>query len=522
MLFPRPIRLTATDLDHHDNRIATLGRGLGALRLALGEGLLRLSTGDIQELGFPTFESYVREALGHTGRWGADVRALARRLRDLPRLRTALASGRLSLSVVELVARLATPDDEAEWVGRVTTAPGLNVRQLRAEFKERKLEVRDDTLAPRVSIAMTVDKVDAWAFAQARIVPPASLVVTWPDADDPTAPAQIDRQLRSLAATLAMRDIELGELACAIVDHEAWRAFGYASFDHCCRERIGLGPSSVATRVALTRRFGNVPEVRTALAACRIAYESAALIARVGGPNNVHAWIERATQRTVKQLHGDVDVIELLACLEGRSPCTFTPPDDDTRDAVDDVERSVIAAITGLTETPPSQTSGDLSAPTPEAGPTTLHLSLTESTGRLMASRGQRATRRVGSSSTHRTSPGGALTFALGFWRALDRLHGQVSGGAPFVPFLVRAVLDTWRDTTAGQVAYADVYLRDRWRCTSPVCGSRNVTPRHIRFRSHGGGKERTNLISLCERCHLEFVLGDKLRICGHAPHGLT
>jgi len=32
-----------------------------------------------------------------------------------------------------------------------------------------------------------------------------------------------------------------------------------------------------------------------------------------------------------------------------------------------------------------------------------------------------------------------------------------MSGGAPFVPFLVRAVLDTWRDTTAGDVAYAYV-----------------------------------------------------------------
>ena len=170
MQFTRPIRLTTTDLDHHDNRIATLGRGLGALRLALGVGLLRLSTGDIQDFGFPTFESYVREALGRTGRWGADVRGLARRLRDLPHLRAALASGRLSLSVVELVARLAEPDDEAEWVGRVTTAPGMNVRQLRAELEERKLEVRDDTLAPRVSIAITVDRVDAWAFEQARIM----------------------------------------------------------------------------------------------------------------------------------------------------------------------------------------------------------------------------------------------------------------------------------------------------------------------------------------------------------------
>jgi len=135
--------LTITDLGH-DDRIATLGRGLGALRFALGEGPLRLSTGDIQDFGFPTFESYVREALGRTGRWGADVRGLVRRLRDLPHLRAPLASGRLSLSVVELVARLATSDDEAEWVDRVTTAPGLNVRQLRAELKDRKLEVCDE------------------------------------------------------------------------------------------------------------------------------------------------------------------------------------------------------------------------------------------------------------------------------------------------------------------------------------------------------------------------------------------
>jgi len=625
---------THVDMDDRDNRIATLGCGLGALRLALGEGLLRLSTGDIQDFGFPTFESYVREALGRTGRWGADVRGLARRLRDLPHLRAALASGRLSLSVVELVARLATPDDEAEWVdlvvGRVTArvtarewvdrvpARGMNVRQLRAELKDRKLEVGDDTTPPRVSIAMTVDRVDAWAFEQARImveavgarrgdetieamlaeglgallasdpdidlpatiggaldvdgaearafrlevaalreraeaaveamrpkddvVPPATLVVTWPEADDPTAPAEIDRQLRSLAVTLAMRDIELGELACYIVDREVWRTFGYASFDHYCRERIGLAPSSVATRVALTRRFGLVPEVRAALGEGRICYEAAALIARVAGPMNVQAWIERATQRTVGQLREDVDATELLARLEGCSPSKLDPPDDDTRNAVDDIERSVIAAVTGLTETPASQmsetmlgqtsgqmsetmlgqtsgqtsetmlgqTSGQMSetmlvqtsgqtsetmlepmsGSAPEAGSTTLRLSLTEGTGH--------------------------------FWRALERLHNQMSGGAPFLPFLVCSVLDAWRDTTDGKIAYADVYLRDRWRCASPVCRSRNVTPHHLVFRSHGGGEERSNLISLCERCHLELVHHHKLLVSGCAPDGLT
>ena len=39
---------------------------------------------------------------------------------------------------------------------------------------------------------------------------------------------------------------------------------------------------------------------------------------------------------------------------------------------------------------------------------------------------------------------------------------------------------------------------------------------------SSASGEERTNLILLCERCHLELVHGDKLRVSGHAPHGLT
>ncbi len=538
------------DLDAIDNRIATLGRGLGALRLAIGEGLLRLTSGAIQDFGFPTFESYVREALGRTGRWGADVRGLARRLEALPHLRTALASGHLSLSVVELVARMATSIDDAEWVERAAT---MNVRQLRADIKARKLEVFDDTTPVRISIATTVDRIDMWAFEQARMMieavgarrgdetieamlaeglgtllaadadidlptsligdtpderasnlelaelreraeaaveairpndpvsPPTAFDISW--SDDPSA---IDAQLRALATTLAQRDIELGALACTIVDCEVWRTFGYGTFDHYCRERIGLAPSSVATRIALTRRFATLPEVRTALAGGRIHYESATLIARVSGPTTVHAWVERATERTVKQLREDVDAIELLARLEARNASTLPPPDVDTRDALDDVERTVIASMCGLADHGLSQMSGAA----PEAGPTTLHLSLSESTGQ--------------------------------FWRALERLHGQMSGGAPFVPFLVRAALDTWRDTIDGHVAYADVYLRDRWRCASPVCRSRSVTPHHIRFRSHGGGEERTNLVSLCERCHLELVHGNKLRVTGQAPRALS
>ena len=117
------------------------------------------------------------------------------------------------------------------------------------------------------------------------------------------------------------------------------------------------------------------------------------------------------------------------------------------------------------------------------------------------------------------------LRFTVGesvgqFWRALERLHGQLASqvsAESFVAFLVRATLTSWRDSQPTNVAYADVYLRDRWRCASPVCTSRNVTPHHIVFRSHGGGESRSNLVSLCERCHLELVHGNALRVTGDA-----
>mgnify|MGYP002380687300 CR=1 FL=1 len=43
----------------------------------------------------------------------------------------------------------------------------------------------------------------------------------------------------------------------------------------------------------------------------------------------------------------------------------------------------------------------------------------------------------------------------------------------------------------------------------------------HIQFRSRGGGEEPSNLISLCDRCHLSLVHGGHLAVTGLAPHAL-
>ena len=571
MVTRNPYRRPFTpECDAIDARIARLGRGFASMRLAMGEGLMHLETvGGFRRLGFPTLESYAREALGRTGRWASDVRSLAKKLAPLPLLRARIQAGHVSLSLAELVVRVATPHDEAAWVARTAT---MNVRQMRAELTSRRLEVFDDAAPARVAISVTVDRVEAWAFERARLMVesvgarrgdeaveailaeglgellardgeidlPSSIggdaaeddrawrlelaalhdaaegaveailpsepvdagpgvIMAWPD-----DLVGVDRQLRELAATLARRDVELGRLAESVIEKWIWEALGYVSFDHYCRERIGLSPSSVATRVALVRRLTRLAAVETALLGVRIGYEAAALIARVCGTANEAAWVARAASRTVKLLREELDAVEMLARMVGVAVDLLGPPDEDTMADMHAVERGVIAAVAGQVsggqvsggQVSGGQVSGgEVDGAAVAVGTTTMRLSLTAATAQ--------------------------------FWKGLERVHAgvaQMSGGGlgeSFVGFLVRAVMKSWSGANDGNVAYGDVYLRDRWRCASPVCRSRNVTPHHVTFRSHGGGEERANLVSLCEVCHLELVHGGAMRVRGVAPVGL-
>lgn len=548
------------ELERVDTRLARLGRGLGGLRLRVGEGLLRLEElGGVKALGFPTLESYGREALGRAGRWCADLRALARRLAELPLLRAALVEGRVSCSMIELVVRVVTPEDEAAWVAR---AERMTVRAMRALLAERRVTAGEDedARAPRVTLSVGVDRLEAWGFEKARLMVEAvgagrgdqaieailaeglgEILATHPDIDLPgtlagshdddarawaaelralretaeaareslcavdSAPVielepeeiwpdgivEVDRRLRGLCQELAWRDLEIAALADQVMRLSIWQILGYANFDHYCRERVGLAPSGVAARVALGRRIGSLPAIGDALGLGRIGYEAASAIARVAGPETVEAWIERATRRTVKQLHEEIDAIEMIARADGIEVDGLPPPDEVELEEVRDLERRVIAEVVGHdaqddaggVDRAESQMSGT------DLPRTTMRLRVSEDTAR--------------------------------FWRALEGVHAGLGDDRSFVVFLVGAVMKSWRGAVVAEMAYSDVYLRDRWRCASPVCRRHSVTPHHIRFRSRGGGEERGNILSLCEICHLELVHGGRLRVQGLAPDGL-
>jgi hypothetical protein len=99
------------------------------------------------------------------------------------------------------------------------------------------------------------------------------------------------------------------------------------------------------------------------------------------------------------------------------------------------------------------------------------------------------------------------------YYRWLERLferYGPRRVG--FFRFLCCALIDAWKHALGSVGEYAEVYARDRYRCTSPVCGRRGVTPHHLRFRSAGGDDSAENLSSLCVWCHLEGIHGGRLQ----------
>jgi len=51
---------------------------------------------------------------------------------------------------------------------------------------------------------------------------------------------------------------------------------------------------------------------------------------------------------------------------------------------------------------------------------------------------------------------------------------------------------------------HRQVLDRDGWRCQT--CGSmQHLQVHHLKFRSHLGGDEEQNLITLCAKCHLRM-----------------
>jgi hypothetical protein len=210
------------------------------------------------------------------------------------------------------------------------------------------------------------------------------------------------------------------------------------------------------------------------------------LLSRVVTPVTVNDWLRRAEQRTVKHLRQEVETAELLIRMgQGRDQ---RPLDEESLEASFELERCIV--------------SGDW---------------LEERTGGQMSG----ASSRGGGSRKF-----GRLTMRWAvkektrlFFRALERIFARVRtrlcrAPASFLRFLCENFGRIWlpalrreRLTESGaEPEYFGVYRRDVFRCSSPVCTRRDITPHHLVFRSHGGGDDDENVASLCVWCHLHGI----------------
>jgi hypothetical protein len=329
-------------------------------------------------------------------------------------------------------------------------------------------------------------------------------------------------RLQRLATRLARRDLELGQLAHEFWRGRGWQELGYASESQYCRERLGMAQNSVRKRIALARDADAMPAVSEALEAGTIGPEAAAMIAshvrtsRACKEELARQWVERAQLRTVKHLREELDVAQTRVRLSIED-ADLAPPDEA---AVKDYQALRATVLSGrvFVDAKPKVAPG-----------LQLFVTAAEMRRRLAEGRADTAPGPIGcerpnpliharAANTDGASPLRTLRLnlpdSLARWfrrlsGAFDVLRCEVDGlGGSFIEFLCRAMAGTWRDQIAAtqQVKWAEIYARDGYQCTSPVCSRGDVTLHHLLKRSLGGGHERSNTASLCSCCHLVLI----------------
>ena len=539
---PRAPGCSIERLQALDTEIARRASEAGRLRFEIGRGLDLLDRiGGHHVLGFSSIEAYALERCERSASWTQQARRLAHRLALLPAIESALISGSLSWSMAAVLATVATPDDADFWL---TEASRRTVREMKAFLFELQGSAHeDDTLEAEEdlrTLTLTVPREDAWCFEQVKLLSRhlgerthadvvfglvaeststlcselPSRAIELPDDDAtnpqrawerelarmrteaevrcesnfrhqpepqahlerlhwPDQPEAIDRQLRGLAHELAVREIVFGRALDAFFAADGWRRLGYATAAQYARERLGTSLSSVKAKRRLVKRLTQLRFLADAVERGELGYEAARLVAEVATPATVEAWVTRATERTLCHLRAEIDAAELLA--RWSETRTVLPPSDAEMRRVEDLERAVVT--------------GQMSAPPPSPAPATapsanviLHLRVQASTARDFR-----------------------------HWEAIYLRHrGTALRNTTFLRFACELFIDTWRPRHA-EVEYANIYQRDRHRCQSPCCGRRDVTPHHLRFRSHGGDDSDENVTSLCTWCHLEGIHGGQI-----------
>ncbi len=340
-----------------------------------------------------------------------------------------------------------------------------------------------------------------------------------PDPSDlPTGIETLDTRIRHYSAELASRDLFFGRIAQRFLALRGWQALGFASEAHYARERLGISRASLRSKLSLARRTERLDHLIDALQKGRIGFEAAQLIARVATPETERAWLTRATRRTFKHLREEVQAVEMATRFLGETD--GSPPSEAQLQQVEAAERAILSGelLRRVIRDPLSEPDRDgchepheparreeARAPAPDP---TVQISVTpedeaaKEPVQISVGPSAKITLRI-------RVPGDLLLH----YRQLERLHRKHFPDESFIQFLCTTFWQTWVPQLGTSDKWEQIYRRDRYRCTNPVCHQRNVTLHHVQYRANGGTDDADNLTSPCAFCHLEGEHGGRLQI---------
>jgi hypothetical protein len=333
---------------------------------------------------------------------------------------------------------------------------------------------------------------------------------------------ELDEIIRRLSQSLARHELDFSQRLLAFHQADGWRRLGYATESQYARERLGISRSSLVARRALAARLEGLPAVTKALGSAQIGVEAALQLVRIATPCTEHAWLERARQRTVKHLREEVAAALTAVRLSGEADCP--PPEAAELDAYAELERAVLSGslCQASTRAPAPSLRRYLVEPeSPERRAWQRML------GSLAAFLGSGGIQMSAARGAHALASAGRVELRLRvsrpnfrWWRGLEaQARRWLPRGMSWMRFACLCVWHAWHHLVGVSRAYGGIYLRDLYRCRSPVCSRRDITPHHLRFRSQGGGDEPDNLATVCSWCHLFGIHGGRIRAEGTAQH---
>ena len=359
----------------------------------------------------------------------------------------------------------------------------------------------------------------------------------------PDDPRELDAVMRRESMRLTSRDLVIGRAASDFFRSAGWRRLGYATDRQYCEERLGMRRTAVWERITLARRCEGLPALAEAVSTMSIGFEAAGLVARVATPRTERAWIDRARVRMYKHLREEVRAVQADARLGVREGTDHSPPTDEEMKAYEDFERSVLSGelverIVADGDTAPERVdeaeiriedpasdaetnAGEPSPPIRISARPLFDADLRELADAIATAVQARRKRRTKGEVDLRIR---AHVDVARLYRAARERYRRLGEPGTFLTALCVWFWETWLDDLRQARAKWDaIHVRDRWRCASPGCTRTLCTLHHILMRILGGDDRWENLLTLCDRCHLQNIHErGSLAVSGQAPHGLT